>query len=204
MTNSKSYSQKTIKNMLGSHNALSYLSPKGIKSKLLNKWAKCQEVSYIDQYNKGVRYFDIHIKFDKNKPVIVHNNVTYKGGEDLLKQVFGYFNVQKDCYVRLLLDVRSKPKDADNQVSLFKRYISNIQQTYPFVKFADAIVFWSWTRVLPQQIAVTEKHASVTSNWEVLKTPKNYAKNNNSKLREEYDDVVKSANEVLLIDYVNL
>ena len=190
--------------MLGSHNALSYLSPKGFKSKILNNWAKCQEVDYTKQYDLGVRYFDVHIKFENNKPVIVHNKVTYQGGEDTLKALFSFMNLKKDCYLRLLLDVRSEPKDANNQICLFKRYIANIQQMYPFIKFADAIIFWSWTRVLPQQIAVTEKHASVTSTTELLKTPKNYAKNNNSNLKKEYVDVVNSANEVLLIDYINL
>jgi hypothetical protein len=190
--------------MLGSHNALSYLSPKGLKSKLLNKWAKCQEISYMDQYSVGVRYFDIHIKFEKNKPVVVHNNVTYKGDEKFLDQVFGFFNNMKDCYVRLLLDVRSKPKDADKQVSLFTNYIESIQKKYLFVKFADAIVFWSWTRVLPQKIEVTEKHASVTSTWELVKSPKNYAKNNNTKLRQQYKAVENANDKVLLIDFVNL
>lgn len=190
--------------MLGSHNALSYLSPKGLKSKLLNTWAKCQEVDYAAQYNLGVRYFDVHIKFEKGKPTIVHNAVTYKGGADTLKALFCFMNIKKDCYLRLLLDVRSRPRDADRQVSLFKSYIVDIQTVYPFIKFADAIVFWDWTRVVPQQISVTEKHASVTSTAALIKTPKKYAQNNNASLREEFKKAAKAKKEVLLIDYVNI
>lgn len=191
--------------MLGSHNALSYLSPSGLKSKLLNKWAKCQEVPYADQYALGVRYFDIHIKFEKGKPVIVHNNVTYKGGEGLLNQMFAFFNVKKNCYIRFGLDIRKKPKDADSQVKMFTDYVNNIQERYPFVKVADAIVYWDWSRpIMPATIQVTEKHASVTSTIELLKTPRNYAKNNNTRIKEEYSSVVRAKKEVLLIDFVNL
>lgn len=190
--------------MIGSHNALSYLPPKGLTSKLFNKWAKCQEVDYAAQYNLGVRYFDVHIKFKNNELVIVHNKVTYKGGEDVLKALFSFMNLKKDCYLRLLLDVRSEPKDAAKQITLFKNYVLEIQTMFPFIKFADAIIFWSWTRLFPAQIGVTEKHASVTSTTELLKTPKNYCQNNNKQLRETYKDVVNSNNQVLLIDYVNI
>lgn len=191
--------------MIGSHNALSYLQPQGLKSKILNNWAKCQEMAYISQYNCGTRYFDIHIKFEKNKPIIVHNKVVYKGGEDTIKQVLSFLNIKRDCYVRWLLDIRKKPKDANNQTALFMGFVIDMRTQYPFVKVADAIVFWDWSRPLfPATIQVTEKHASVTSTIELLKTPKNYAKNNNSKLREEYKDVIDSDKQVLLIDYVNL
>lgn len=191
--------------MIGSHNALSYLSPKGLKSKLLNKWAKCQEVSYIDQYTAGARCFDVHIKFEKNQPIIVHNNVTYKGGADILQQMFGFFNNMKDCYIRWGLDIRKKPKDANNQVALFKKYINDMQSKYPFVNVMDAIVYWDWSRPLgPNKLQVVEKHASVVSTAALLKTPRNYAKNNNSSIREEYKEQADSDKWVLLIDYVNL
>ncbi len=191
--------------MIGSHNALSYLSPKGLKSKLLNKWAKCQEVSYMDQYTAGARCFDVHIKFEKNQPVIVHNNVTYKGGKEILTQMLGFFNNMGDCHIRWGLDIRKKPKDANNQVTLFKKYVTEMQERYPFVSVADAIVYWDWSRPLGQnKLQVVEKHASVVSTAELLKTPRNYAKKNNTRLRKEYADEVNSNKWVLLIDFVNL
>jgi hypothetical protein len=193
------------KNMIGSHNALSYLSPKGLKSKLLNKWAKCQEVNYISQYYTGTRCFDIHIKFEKNQPVIVHNNVTYKGNKDTIMQVLGFFNNMKDCYIRWGLDIRKKPKDANNQVALFKTFVTEMHEKYPFVTRMDAIVYWDWSRPFGDTTyQVYEKHASVTSTWELLKTPKNYAQNNNAKLKAGYKEIVDADNKVLLIDYVNI
>lgn len=191
--------------MIGSHNALSYLSPKGLKSKLLNKWAKCQEISYIDQYSLGTRCFDIHIKFERSQPVIVHNNVTYKGGREMLEQMLGYFNNMKDCCIRWGLDIRKKPKDADNQITLFKTFVTEMHKKYPFVKRKDAIVYWNWSRPFGNvSFSLYEKHASVTSTWELLKTPKNYAENNNADIRKEYQKAIKSKTNVLLIDYVNI
>lgn len=190
--------------MLGSHNTLTYFPMKGFFAGLTKCWSECQEKTVQEQYNLGVRYFDIRIKFDKNKPVVVHNKDTYKAGESELTQVFSFMNLKKDCYIRLILDIRSKPKDADNQVNLFKQYISKLQQLYPNLHIDDAIVYWTWEHIIQPTIQVTEKHASVTSTMAVIKTPKNYAKNHNKEIREQYKDIINNPKQVLLIDYVNI
>lgn len=190
--------------MLGSHNTLTYFPIKGLFGSLKKNWSKCQEINYIQQYNCGVRYFDVRIKFDKNKPVVVHNNNTYKAGENELNQLFSFLNIKKDCYVRFGLDIRKKPKDADKQTKLFKEYIQSIQRKYPFIKIADAIIFWDWEHIINPLITVVERHASVTSTWELIKTPRNYASKHNKELKETYKDVLNSDKQVLLIDFVNL
>ena len=190
--------------MLGSHNTLTYFPLKGLFGGLFKKWSKCQEVNYIKQYSEGVRYFDVRIKFNKNKPVVVHNKDTYKAGESELKQFFSFLNTKKDSYIRIILDIRSKPKDANNQVKLFKEYISNIQRLYPFVHIDDAIVYWNWEHIVQPTLKVTEKHASVTSTAEVIKTPKHYAEKHNKEIRSTYRDILNSKDEVLLIDFVNI
>ena len=190
--------------MLGSHNTLTYFPIKGLFGGIMKNWSKCQEINYIQQYEKGVRYFDVRIKFNKNKPVVVHNKNIYRAGENELNQLFSFLNIKKGCYVRLGLDIRKKPKDANKQLKLFKEYISTLQHKYPFMKIDDAIVFWNWEHIITPTIRVTEKHASVTSNWEVVKTPKNYASKHNNEIRNTYKNVLNSNKEVLLIDFVNL
>lgn len=190
--------------MLGSHNTLSYLPTVGLKSKLLKPWAECQEIDFMRQYYRGVRCFDVRIRFDKGKPMIVHNGVTYKGGEKVLNELFHFMNTQQDCYLRLGLDIRKKPKDADEQTKLFEDYIQYIQRDYPYITLADAIIFWSWEHVIKPTVQVTEKHASVDSTWELIKTPKNYAKKYNKEIREQYANVLKDkVLQVLLIDFIN-
>lgn len=190
--------------MLGSHNTLSYLPPKGIISKILNIWAKCQEVDYIEQYNLGVQYFDIRIRFDKNKPIIVHNDVTYKGGETTLNNFFSFINNKQDCHIRLGLDIRKTPKNEQSQVALFKEYIQYIQTNFPLIKIDDAITFWNWEHIIIPTVQVIEKHASVTSTIELIKTPRHYSKQHNKEIREQYKDVLNSNNKSLLIDFVNI
>ena len=188
--------------MLGSHNTFTYLPTKGFLSSFTKRWSRCQEVNYIKQYTEGVRYFDVRIKFDKGKPVIVHNKTTYKNGD--VKQLFAFLNLKKDSYVRMILDIRNKPKDADNQVKLFKALLSELQRLYIFVKIDDAIVYWNWEHLIKPTIKVTEKHASVVSNSEVFKTPKNYAEKHNKINRITYKNILDNKNEVLLIDFVNI
>ena len=186
--------------MLGSHNSLSYLK----SNNLLQRWAKCQEVAFAEQYNHGVRCFDVRIKFEKGKPKIVHNNIDYKGGETLLNSLFSFMNAKGDCWLRLILDVRKTPKNAEYLTTLFKKYIFYIQENCPNIKWAEAITYWNWDFIVEPKLRIIENHASVTNNVGLFKTPKMYAQKNNAKIKEEQKEVVEADNDVLLIDFVNL
>jgi hypothetical protein len=192
--------------MIGSHNTFSYLPTKNI----FRRWGRCQEVNYIEQYNQGVRCFDVRVKFDTKKKVrfgelervqIVHNNITYQGGWSELNRFFSF--VADDCWVRLILDVRKKPKDAEKQQELFVRLIDYARNTL-HIKIAEAIVYWDWSYEVSPKMKITENHASVTGNVGIFKTPRMYAEKNNGLILSMNKEIVDSKNEVLLIDFVNL
>lgn len=191
--------------MLGSHNTLTYNKIRGWR-KLLTPWSKCQEVDYKKQYELGVRYFDIRIKFINNLPVAVHNKNVYKFGHTELDEMFSWMNEKEDCYFRIVLDIRKTPKDADKQGDLFEKYIANIEGKYPNINIDEALIAWDYThtRLDREHKYIYEKHASVTSNWEVIKTPKHYAKQHNGSIRYSYKATLKSDNSALLIDFVNI
>lgn len=64
--------------MIGSHNTFSYLPIKNKWLSFLKPWYKCQEYDIITQINKGVRYFDLRIKFSKKGELqIVHNKIVF-------------------------------------------------------------------------------------------------------------------------------
>lgn len=194
--------------MIGSHNTFSYLPTKNI----FRRWGRCQEVSYIVQYIFGVRCFDVRVKFDTTKKgtsydlqklQLVHNHITYKGGWDTLRE-FLYFLVDRgDCCVRLILDIRQKPKDAEKQQELFVRLIDYARNTL-HIKIAEAIVYWDWSYEVSPKLKITENHASVTGNVGIFKTPRMYAEKNNDLILSMNKEIVDSENEVLLIDFVNL
>ena len=192
--------------MIGSHNTFSYLPTKNI----FKRWGRCQEVNYIEQYNLGARCFDVRVKFDTEKKVrfgelervqIVHNNITYQGGWSELNRFFAF--VADDCWVRLILDIRKKPKDAEKQQELFVRLIDYARNTLG-IKIAEAIVYWDWSYEVSPKLKITENHASVTGNVGIFKTPKMYAEKNNDLILSKNKEIVDSENEVLLIDFVNL
>lgn len=192
--------------MIGSHNTFSYLPTKNI----FKRWGRCQEVGYIAQYTFGVRCFDVRVKFDTKKKVnfhelervqIVHNNITYQGGWNELNRFFTF--VADDCWVRLILDIRKKPKDAEKQQELFVRLIDYARNTL-HIKIAEAIVYWDWSYEVSPKLKITENHASVTNNVGIFKTPRKYAKKNNAKILADNKAIAENENEVLLIDFVNL
>ena len=132
---------------------------------------------------------------------IVHNNITYQGGWSELNRFFAF--VADDCWVRLILDIRKKPKDAEKQQELFVRLIDYARNTLG-IKIAEAIVYWDWSYEVSPKLKITENHASVTNNVGIFKTPRMYAKKNNDLILSMNKEIADSENEVLLIDFVNL
>lgn len=59
--------------ILGTHNSLTGYKPKHWYGWLMKPFAKCQSKTIHDQYEEGVRCFDIRVRFDKNgKWVFAH------------------------------------------------------------------------------------------------------------------------------------
>ena len=185
--------------MLGSHNTFTYLKTNNIFS----KWSKCQEINYRKQYTLGVRCFDVRIKFDKKGDLkLVHNCTIYKGGYEDLLHFLQFLSNKGDCYIRLILDIRKEPSDKNHQIKWFKDIIALIKTLN--IKIVEALTYWDWQYYeQDKSIKITEKHASVTNIWEVIKTPKNYAKKHNPEIRKENKNIIDSNTEILLIDFVN-
>lgn len=189
--------------MLGSHNTFSYLPT----NNLLRKWGRCQEVSYIEQYNQGVRCYDVRVKFSKKGDfeeslTLVHNNIKYKGGWDTLKKFF-FFAESMKCSVRLILDVRKKPKDYERQIGLFYNLVY-YAQTILSIKVVEAIVYWDWSYIIEPTVRIVEKHASVDNSVDLFRTPKKYSKKHNAQIVEEYSGIVNDDSAILLMDFVNI
>lgn len=55
-----------MKKILGAHNANTYLRPRKWWMRLINFTSKCQKLDIEEQFEHGVRYFDLRIRYDKN------------------------------------------------------------------------------------------------------------------------------------------
>ena len=76
--------------ILGSHNTMSYLTPRNWFYKLIAFTARCQSKSIQEQYEKyGVRLFDLRFRFNKKGEIyFAHGTVEYKGNKDFILSVF--------------------------------------------------------------------------------------------------------------------
>lgn len=206
--------------ILGSHNTMTYLKPR--------KWwmwfgkfiAKCQKLDYKQQYESGVRWFDLRISFPKDKngnhehPVFSHGLMDYKGSTP--EEVLEYLNTKNDVYCRIVLE-----KGGEFELDLFKFYVLQWMNTYSNLNVTQIAKKGQWVNILEPNSknpsGLNDKYASANGyypqyqNWPgVLRNktwsgyiyddlyPWVYAKLNNKKNIEKY----KNQDIILLIDFV--
>lgn len=186
--------------ILGSHNSWSYLTPKKWWMKLLAFTARCQDLTIREQYELGVRCFDLRVRFDKNyKPIIAHGIIEY--GE-LPYNDLEYLNSKTDVLIRLIYEVRTKKQYCDSsRIFCFKHFCKNFEDKYPNLKC------WCGRNLYNLDVeyefkyspSYKEIYSSVCSpklidDW----YPRWFAKNNNKNIDEN-----SVQEDILLIDFVN-
>lgn len=92
---------------LGTHNSMTYMKPCG-GAKTLAMWpfAKCQSMDYKEQYDFGVRFYDLRIRFIDGTPYFAHGEVEFCDVDAYT--VLDYLNSKGDCAVNLVLENSSK------------------------------------------------------------------------------------------------
>lgn len=80
------------------HNSLTFLPVKGFK-KLFKFIYQNQDRSIEQQYTDGIRIFDFRVAFKKNKPIVKHGAVTFKGD---IFYYLNYLNQFKDIYKNMV------------------------------------------------------------------------------------------------------
>jgi hypothetical protein len=107
--------------MIASHNSWTFGTPKKWWQKIINFTSKCQSLNIQEQYNKGVRLFDLRLVGNKVFHGLVEYNVDYIS--DL-----SWLNNKKDVSIRLLLE-------RDGYEESFKYFVNTLMDTYPNIKF---------------------------------------------------------------------
>lgn len=189
--------------MIGSHNSFSFLPTKKLWHILLNPWTKCQSKDIAQQYDTGVRFFDVRVRFDNKYNVqLCHNKVTYRNSEYHLHAWLAWLDTKPGkVAIRIILDIRKKPKDYYMQLFHFDQLCHNLEVIYPTLVFRQRIVFWDWSDYInDKELKLNHCYGSVQkSPWNILPV-KWYAIFHNKKTKKEYS---KSGwNDVALIDYV--
>lgn len=91
--------------LLGSHNSWTYHKPMKWWLRPFTFIGKCQSLSIREQYELGVRVFDLRLKFkDKDEaPIISHGFIDYCSLRDVYPDL-RWLNTKTDAYVRVILE----------------------------------------------------------------------------------------------------
>ena len=210
--------------MKASHNSMSYLQPVTWWGRVLRPWSQCQNVDIAEQFRMGVRYFDIRIAPEyRDGRYYAHycHGVTDYGPVEYSR--FKYLcewldnHASGPVYIRICLDVRRKPKDAKAMKRWFLAWVDKLKaQQWYWLKVDSIKVFWEPFSVDygPHEIAVTEKHWSVTNRpwYEYIMPLRWYARRHNAQFINEFNEYlqkpfpqkVDSTSEALMIDFWNV
>lgn len=184
--------------MIGSHNSMSYLPPKNLWGKITRPWNKCQDKNIREQYESGVRYFDIRINLYDDRWHFVHNKIDFGHTYNLIWE----FIAKHKIPIRLIYDQRSKPKDVNYKIARFKTYINILTEKYG-VDIDSAITYWDWKEYSIADIDIKEYHASVKAKWyQYILGCKWFANKYNDYAKQRHYGYSEDDERVLLLDYV--
>lgn len=196
--------------ILASHNSWSYLPFKQWWLRPFAFMAKCQNTDIKTQYEKyGVRCFDLRIRQNKKGFfTVAHGIGEYKIDSESLARDLCYLDSKKDCYVRVLHEVRTKKQYTKESVELFKYWCDTFELSYSNIQFWCGRNLYNWeydyefTYLEPTYAEPTchEDYSSVSKyKYLIGWWPWLYAKIHNKKiLKRHYEE------DILMIDYINI
>lgn len=129
---------------IGTHNSLSYLKNQWWL-RWLNFTAKCQNLNIGQQYEAGVRYFDIRIKMTRKGVRGGHGINTYKVDFD---RFFRFLNSKGDCVVYLMLE-NLRWQQSKVTEERFAEYVWEVYRQYPGIRFVGGYKKNPWGCIVP-------------------------------------------------------
>ena len=189
--------------VLGSHNSWSYLPVRKWWMKPIAFMARCQRKTIQEQYELGVRCFDLRVRFDNDRyPVFCHGIVEYDADYDKVHEDLKWINGKTNCYVRVLHEVRNERQMTEIEKEDFYYVCYEMTRCYRNIKFWCGRNLCNWEMDYDFGFYPTceEKYSSVcppriVDDW----WPWLYARLHNGKIREQ-----GTGKDILLIDYVDI
>lgn len=204
---------------IGTHNSLTYLTPKTWWGKLLKFTARCQAVDYKKQYELGARVFDIRIYYDNElNTEIRHGRIAYNTPYSVLHNLFEFLNKKGDCYVRIIFEedvfAKNDPLLTDKETEFigdcqyFEKCYKNIKFFGGYRKYDEHVLYKFDNTDIPKLI---DRYSSTTSLFKsdnkflrILDDlcPILYAKLKNHTNREKH--LASGSKDYLFIDFINI
>lgn len=156
---------------LGTHNSLSclpcqwYLRPFA--------WVgKCQSLDIAEQYKKGVRWFDIRIKYVNDRTISGHGLLTYKVD---MESVFAWFNQHIDCIVRLYLE--NSKNNPEKHFDRFAKDIKVWRNKYKNIRFVEGGCRFQYRQFIEDNVFA--RHCYWSKGDTLIPYPRGWAEENN-------------------------
>lgn len=190
------------KYILASHNSWTYLPPKKWWMWLLRFTAKCQRLSIKEQYEHGVRCFDLRVKWIDRKMVVAHGIIEYDIDAQQVVDDLIWLNDKGDCFVRLIHEIRNKYENTQTAKNYFRNFCDTVE------KKLTRICFWNGQNLYDHrndyhficEPTCEELYASVMNpKWIDDWWPWWYARLNNKRIKEE-----GTTKDILMIDFVDI
>lgn len=199
--------------ILATHNSLSGYAPKKWWMKILNPFAKCQSLSIEEQYNRGVRMFDIRVRPHTGEAA--HGLITYDVDID---KVLTWLNERAqaehtEIYIRLCCENNvSDLSEWDDD--WFRWFWQDCKSKYKHLNFCGGYMKKGWFKLIdckaPEYLELyrTFNVYKAKQGWKAKlrsiveyilhPTPKYWAKKDNAEYIEEYEDY----NGFIMLDFV--
>lgn len=116
---------------LGTHNSMTYLTPDSLKMFAMIPFAKCQSFTFKQQYDFGVRLFDLRIRFLNGVPCFAHGEVEFS--KENAYTVLDFLNEKGGCAVIFALENSEKIGNSQNEQ--FQALCKECLEKYPNVQF---------------------------------------------------------------------
>lgn len=149
------------KRKLGTHNSMTYMKPCG-DAKMLAMWpfARCQSMTYTEQYDFGVRFFDLRIRFIDGTPYFAHGEVTFC--EVDARTVLDYLNSKGGCEVNLVLENTSAIGETQHEP--FREFAKECEEKYNNIEFCGG-----WTKYPGDHPTIYQFKGNISSREERYK-----------------------------------
>lgn len=160
--------------LLGTHNSLSYFPCQWYLRPFA--WiGKCQSLNLAEQYQKGVRYFDVRVKYVNDKAVSGHGLLTYAINIEIPLMFLN--NRKEQCIVRLFLE-----NSYFNPTKHFERFAKDIKvwkDKYKNIRFIEGGCRFVYKQFIEDKVPANHYYWSKGDT--LIPYPRWYAKRNNAK-----------------------
>ena len=196
-----------MEKLIGSHNSLSYIKPRQWWLRLFAWVGKCQKLTISEQWDYGVQYFDMRIRFRGDKIISGHGAIDYDVNvEDFIETLNSRSGQEKkESRIRLMLE--ESGTQYDEQFILF---VEKCKHKYTNLTFVGGLRK-SPFEVIAEVDSVPERHCyklfqdyNAKNLWQKIKGlrlpwPWYWAKKDNKKYREGLN-----SSRYVIMDFVEL